>query len=71
MLRTLEIVISYLVNFFQHQRIDSSTLVFDVYLIELMSIRDDEVDFSNDVLVAHLVKEIIDFAYRRLLERVI
>lgn len=60
---------TYLVNFFQHQRTDSSTLVFDVHLAKLVPIRGDEIDFSNGVLVTYLVKEAVDLARRRLLER--
>lgn len=36
-----------------------------------MPIRGDEANFSNDVLVAHPMKEIVDFARKRLLERVV
>jgi hypothetical protein len=64
-------VVAYLVNFFQHQGTDSSTLVFDVYLAELVLVRGDGADFPDDVLVAHPVKEIVDPARRRLLERVV
>ncbi len=36
-----------------------------------MSIRDDEADFSNDILVAYSVKEIVDSSRERLFKRVI
>jgi hypothetical protein len=36
-----------------------------------MSIHDDEVDFLDDVLVAQLMKEVVDPLRERLFERVI
>ncbi len=62
---------TYLVDFFQYSRIDSSILVLDVHLIKLMPIRGDEANFSNNVLVAQLVKEVVDSSRERLFERVI
>jgi len=54
------VVATYLVDLFQYQRIDSSTLVFDVYLAELMPVRDDGADFPNSVLIAQPVKEVVN-----------
>ncbi len=62
---------AYLVNFFQHQRTDPSTLVFDVHLAELVPIRGGGADFPDGVLVAYPVKEVVDPARRRLLKRVV
>jgi hypothetical protein len=53
-------VATYLVDFFQYQRIDSSTLVFDVHLAELVPVRGDGADFPDGVLVAQPVKEVVD-----------
>ena len=61
----------YLLDFFQHQQTDPSPLIFDVHLTELMPVDDNEAHFSNYILVAHPVKEIINSARRSLLERVI
>lgn len=62
---------AYLVDLLQHHRTNSLILVFDVHLAELMSVDDDEANFSNRILVAHSVKEIVDSARRSLLKRMI
>jgi len=62
---------TYLVNSFQYSRIDSSTLIFDVHLAELVPIRGDEANFSNDVLIAQSMKEVVDPPRERLSERVV
>ena len=36
-----------------------------------MSVRRDEADFLNDVLVANSVKEVVNSARRELLERIV
>jgi len=64
-------VAAYLVDLFQHQRTDPSTLVFDVHLAELVPVRGDGADFPDGVLVAHPVKEVVDSPRGGLLERVV
>jgi len=64
-------VATYLVDFFQYQRIDPSALVFDVYLAELVPVRGDGADFPDGVLVAQPVKEVVDPPRGRLSERVV
>ncbi len=59
----------YLIDFLQHQQTDLFTLVFDVYMTELMSVCDDRADFSNSVLVAH--SEIVDALCEKLLEHMV
>jgi len=66
-----ESVAVYLVDFLQHQQTDLSTLVFNVHLTELMSVSGDKADFSNSVLVAYSVKEVVDPVCKRLSEHVI
>lgn len=62
---------TYLVDFFQYQRIDPSALVFDVYLAELVPVRGDGADFPDGVLVAQPVKEVVDPSRGGLSERVV
>jgi len=64
-------VAAYLINFFQYQRTYPSTLVFDIYLAELVPVCSKGADFPDGVLVAYPVKEIVNPARRRLLERVV
>jgi hypothetical protein len=45
-------VATYLVDFFQYQRINPSALVFDVHLVELVPVRGDGADFPDGELVA-------------------
>ncbi len=68
--KTPTLMAAYLVEFFQHQRTNPSTLIFDVHLAELVPICGDGADFPSGVLVAYPVKEVIDPARRRLLKRV-
>lgn len=62
---------AYLVDLLQHHRTNSSTLVFDVHLAELVPVGGDEANFPNRILVAHPVKEIVDPARRSLLKRMV
>lgn len=64
-------VCAYFVDFFQHQQADSLTLVLDVHLIKLMPVCGDKADFSNRVLIAYSVKEVVDPLCRDLLECVV
>lgn len=62
---------TYLVDFFQYQRINPSALVFDVYLAELVPVRGDGADFPDGVLVAQPVKEVVNPPRGGLSERVV
>lgn len=61
----------YLVDLFQHKGANPSTLVLDIYLAELVPVCRDRADFPDGVLIANPVKEVVDPARRRLLERIV
>ena len=51
---------AYLVYLLQNQRTDSSSLVLDVYLTELVPVSGDRADFPYGILITHPVKEFIE-----------
>jgi len=69
--RTPVLIIVYLINFLQYQRTDLSILIFDIYLVKLISVYNNGANFLNGILVIYLIKEIVDPPCRGLFERII
>ena len=62
---------AYPVYLLQNQWTNSSPLVLDVFLTELMPVLSDRADFPDGVLITHPVKQIVDPPCGRLLKRVV
>ena len=61
----------YIVDLLQGQRTDSSTLLLDVELAQLMPIGLDRTDFLDGVVVTHSMKKVLDSTLYRPFKRVI
>ena len=62
---------AYFVYLLQKQWTNSSPLVLDVYLTELVAVLSDTADFSHGILITHPVEELVDPPRGRLLKHVV
>ena len=71
LLSTLVSGAEYLVDLLQHQRTDPLTIIFGIYLAELVPVRGHGAHFLHSILIISPVEEVVDPTRRGLHKRVV